>query len=345
MLRNALDDRLITTLVGNHLLPEDDFDEWFSIVGHVAQQFEVVNGRNRRVKQPVPLEFQRCNAEKDESSRQSFHNEQQKTRKKNGRVGELDSSGDTIMGGINATRVAGEKQKRGRAKWKTPERIEQLKKEEKCFRPLAHSICRFNPDELIRKVGKLDAPAHSRTRELEVGRLEKSKDVDSMNTNPFLVNALLNDITMVQALVDNGCLCYGIIDESLVSQMDLPRILILPPIDSITYVSMDLDGWLVPKLWLHVVPESTHRMILGKKWLEDQDALIHSKNQQLELKKNGAWISSVRRWESDLSNIVKPQYTSVDTIALMIDEVPVCRASIEDISKALRGKPRLSIEE
>ena len=210
-----------------------------------------------------------------------------------------------------------------------------------------------------RKVGKLDAPVQSRARELQASHVEGSKDIDSMNTNPFLVNALLNDSIMVQALVDNGCLCFGIIDESLVSQMDLPRISIppralktaenatknKPVIDSITYVTMDLDGWLTPKLWLYVVPKSTHPMILGKKWLEDQDALIHAKDQKLELKKNGAWILSVNRWENDLSSIVKPQHTSVNTIASMANEVPVCRASIEDISKALRGKPRLSIEE
>lgn len=51
-----------------------------------------------------------------------------------GRVGELDSSGDTIMGGINATGVERDQQRRGRAKWKAPERIDQLKREGRCSR-------------------------------------------------------------------------------------------------------------------------------------------------------------------------------------------------------------------
>ena len=88
-----------------------------------------------------------------------------------------------------------------------------------------------------------------------------------MNTDPFLVNALLNDVKMVQALVDNGCLCYGIIDDKLANELKLPRIAITPRIietaedasenkpivDSITNIFLDLDGYNSPKLWLYIV--------------------------------------------------------------------------------------------
>ncbi|KAI0994944.1 hypothetical protein K3495_g13237 [Podosphaera aphanis] len=49
-----------------------------------------------------------------------------------------------------------------------------------------------------------------------------------MNTPPFLVNVLLNDLVMVQALVDNGCLCSGIIDDALANRLNLPRTNISP---------------------------------------------------------------------------------------------------------------------
>lgn len=68
-------------------------------------------------------------------------------------------------------------------------------------------------------------------------------------------------------------------------------------------------------------------MIVGKNWLEDQDALIYAKDQQLETMMYGAWISSVNRWESDLSSVVKPQYISINTMASMVEEVLVYRAS------------------
>ena len=85
-----------------------------------------------------------------------------------------------------------------------------------------------------------------------------------MNTKPFLVNALLNDLSMIQALVDNGCLCFGIIDEALVDKLQLPRIPIKsrfletaekssldkPVVDKITYISLDFGGHATPKLWL-----------------------------------------------------------------------------------------------
>ena len=67
---------------------------------------------------------------------------------------------------------------------------------------------------------------------------------------------MLNDVIFVQALVDNGCLCSGIIDDALATKLQLPRISITPRrletaedsskdkpiIDSITFVSLDLDG-------------------------------------------------------------------------------------------------------
>lgn len=101
--------------------------------------------------------------------------------------------------------------------------------------------------------------------------------MNEMNTEPFLVNALINNVTMIQALVDNGCLCSGIIDDQLTSELMLPRIPISPRsletaeemtnnkpvVSNITHISLDLDGYVTPKLWLYVVPKSTHKIILG----------------------------------------------------------------------------------
>lgn len=53
---------------------------------------------------------------------------------------------------------------------------------------------------------------------------------------------------------------------------------------------MDLDGHITKKQWLYIVPYSTHDLILGKKWLEDQDAVIHAGEQQLELRKTGTEV-------------------------------------------------------
>ena len=116
-------------------------------------------------------------------------------------------------------------------------------------------------------------------------------------------------------------------------------------VDSITHISLDLDGLVTPKLWLYIVPNSTHDMILGKKWLEEQDAIIHSRDQRLELRKSGWSISSVKRWRNELRNVARPRCVSAKVMSSVMRTVPVCRATLEDISKALREKPRLTLEE
>ena len=164
---------------------------------------------------------------------------------------------------------------------------------------------------------------------------------------------------MLQALIDNGCLCSGIIDDELVERLKLPRIPISPRtlqtaekstenkpiINCITHLALDLDGHLMPKLWLYIVPCSTHQLILGKKWLEDQDGVIHSKDQLLELRKGGISIHSAKVWRQKLRKTANPKLTTASDMAVMMKEIPICRTSIEDINKALRSKPKLTLKE
>ncbi|KAI0991762.1 hypothetical protein K3495_g16425, partial [Podosphaera aphanis] len=86
-------------------------------------------------------------------------------------------------------------------------------------------------------------------------------------------------------------------------------------------------------------------MILGKKWLEDQDAIIHAKDQRLDLRKSGGMIYGVKKWRQKLGNVPRPRIASVNALTTMARSVPICRASLEDINKALRQKPSLSVEE
>lgn len=180
-----------------------------------------------------------------------------------------------------------------------------------------------------------------------------------MSTAPFLINALINDTFMLQALVDSGCLCSGVINDELSKKLQLPRIPIpprslqtaenttvnKPVVRNITFISIDLDGYTIPKLWLYIVPHITHALILGKKWLEDQDAVIHSKEQRLELRKGNISVYSAKVWRQKLRKAVNPKVTSLADMTCLMKEVPVCKASIEDINKALRSKSSLTLEE
>lgn len=277
-----------------------------------------------------------------------------------------------------------------RAKWKTTEQIEKLRREGRCFRcELPNCSTKYclllpaiNPRFRIRTPSVEMNDAQDKGRRQDCNRdssddgdsveplmpagVEKISDMEiatgqesKMNTNPFLVNALVNDLTMVQALVDNGCLCSGIIDEAFAARLSLPRKPISPRalqtaenssedkpiVRSITWASIDLDGYVTEKLWLYVVPHSTHKMILGKKWLEDQDAVIHSKEQRLELRKSGGSVYSARRWRQKLGGIKEPKNVTVETLSCLENGVTVCKASLEDINKALRTKPCLKLSE
>ncbi|KAI0992245.1 hypothetical protein K3495_g15941, partial [Podosphaera aphanis] len=149
-----------------------------------------------------------------------------------------------------------------RATWKSVEKIEELRMESRCFRCERQGCCTrycrllpaINPrftkiptltSEIKSVAERVDDEGDAdRINQVILGNLEvtdKQSSLDQkeaedirfnqeirMNTNPFLVNALVNDVTMVQALVDNGCLCSGIIDDALTSELKLPRIPISP---------------------------------------------------------------------------------------------------------------------
>ncbi|KAI0998518.1 hypothetical protein K3495_g9677 [Podosphaera aphanis] len=309
MLEGTLNHTARLALAGNHLLPPDNFFGWVRIVTHIAQRYEVpLNGPNPNPSHnPSSIELStnkrysndnpKIEASDISSGRRARSGDRQES------AHDVDSSGDTIMGGIHSAEILrGPNNKPPRAKiW-----------QHDCF-------------------GKLGATGKVRVQEHEENISRELK----MNTTPFLVNALINDVTMVQALVDNGCLCSGIIDDNLTSLLKLPRLPILPRfletaensrsekpnVKNITYVFLDLDGCVTPKLWLYVVPNSTHRIILGKKWLEDQDAIIHSKEQRLNLQKNGFVIYSVKRWRQELRNVVRPRVATVDVMRDMCSEI------------------------
>ncbi|KAI1003070.1 hypothetical protein K3495_g5134 [Podosphaera aphanis] len=86
-------------------------------------------------------------------------------------------------------------------------------------------------------------------------------------------------------------------------------------------------------------------MILGKKWLEDQDAVVHSREQRLELRKGGISVYSARKWRQGFRAIPCPKNESAESMASIIGRVPVCKTTFQDISKALHGKPKLTVDE
>ncbi|XP_044721154.1 reverse transcriptase (RNA-dependent DNA polymerase) domain-containing protein [Hirsutella rhossiliensis] len=121
-----------------------------------------------------------------------------------------------------------------------------------------------------------------------------------MDGEPFIADVRVNGTDFVPSLVDYGCLCYGAVSKRTFHSLQLPHIRVQPrilenaagdgkevKIDKITYVSIDLDGHQQHRVFMYVIDDLNWDMILGKRWMEDQDVHIHAKEGYLEIGSNG----------------------------------------------------------
>lgn len=163
MLRGALNHKLRSALANNHLIPLDNYYEWIRIVGQIAMQHEEL-ARGYYIDQIS--QNNRQNSWQAPENKFSDYKRNQKpgewgsSGKERGMVGELDSAGDTFMGGVNMASVLRNSDgKPLRAKWKTKEQIATLRNEGRCFRcelkGCNTQICRLLPAQKPKPRGPL----------------------------------------------------------------------------------------------------------------------------------------------------------------------------------------------
>ncbi|KAI0993706.1 hypothetical protein K3495_g14477 [Podosphaera aphanis] len=135
LIERALNKRLLHALAGNHLLPDNDFAEYIKIINKVSHQVDHLQGLtsnafNTDIPRSVEPKHQTFFGASNSSLPGRVGSEGG-----HGQAGQLDSSGDTIMGGVNVTNVArGPDGQPLRAKWKSKEQIALLRKERRCYR-------------------------------------------------------------------------------------------------------------------------------------------------------------------------------------------------------------------
>ena len=137
LLQGAINKSLKAPLACNHLIPEDDFPEYVRIVSKIALQQEQVTSTQHEQLIPDARSIKRDKLASSLASSESANVNREWSRSGNeyGYARSFDTSGDTIMGGVNSAKVIrGSNGKPMRAKWKSPEQIERLKKERKCYR-------------------------------------------------------------------------------------------------------------------------------------------------------------------------------------------------------------------
>lgn len=139
MLKGCLNHTLRVALASNHLLPENDFYEWTGIVSQIALQHDELSKESYR--QSVygkesqgglktisthGTGMEALNVPSREWTRSGWEK---------GIAGDMDSSGDTFMAGVNKIGVSsGHGGGTLISKWKSPEKIDQLRRERRCYR-------------------------------------------------------------------------------------------------------------------------------------------------------------------------------------------------------------------
>ena len=149
-----------------------------------------------------------------------------------------------------------------------------------------------------------------------------------MDGEPFVVSALINDISFASTLIDTGCLSYGLCDPRYARKHNLARLRIQPrevtafdgkvsaSVDEVVVVTLDLDGHRESRLFMYVVPIGHYDMILGMPWITAQDAQINGPRSEMKIGTTGVVVRSQKTFLSLQTNEVKPIMVSTTVFNL-----------------------------
>ncbi|KJZ71335.1 hypothetical protein HIM_09271 [Hirsutella minnesotensis 3608] len=180
-----------------------------------------------------------------------------------------------------------------------------------------------------------------------------------MDCEGLYVNFGINREYFTTAFVDCGCLCYGTISERLARKLHLPRIPIKPraleqvntfspeAICAVTYFDFDIDGYQKKRAFFYVVRDQTDPVILGKKWLNQEDVTLRSSQNLLHIGTYDHWVKGRDPKEEERCNI---RGQAAFVFAGMVrrarkfkhrdDIVRIFAASLKDIEKALTPRKK-----
>jgi hypothetical protein len=185
----------------------------------------------------------------------------------------------------------------------------------------------------------------------------KKFEREQMEDRPFKISTVINDTTSTSALIDSGCLSYGMIDSRLADRLHLPRIscgpIGLQAVNQVTSnaiteavcIKLDVGGRVTPKAYLYVLPKmEEYSMILGRPWLRFEHAVKDVEAGTLTFKDTRTVI-----YEEDKH---KYNHKQVNAAAFLMhsqrkrhDRSIVFAASMADINKALQMKRRTDPKE
>ena len=109
-----------------------------------------------------------------------------------------------------------------------------------------------------------------------------------MDSEPFLIDALIDGISYTEALVNSRCLYYAAISQEYYQQLNLPCTAItsrqLEQVTGtlqehiwwITYAKIDLAGH-YQIVYFYMIPKLAYLVILGLPWMKQEDITFAAK--------------------------------------------------------------------
>ena len=176
-----------------------------------------------------------------------------------------------------------------------------------------------------------------------------------MDGDLITVKVLINGVLFKSALINTGYKCYSIVDKDLIVELRLPRVKIPPKpitgfikentkeswvkITEITKFFIDFQGYW-RNIFAYVVPALSNPIIMGLSWIREDDIIIKLTTNTLIINSYGLTISTkITLVSLEIKELmVTPLITLIKRARKRRKPLTVFKASLEDITKALRPK-------
>ena len=192
---------------------------------------------------------------------------------------------------------------------------------------------------------------------------EWRKFAPNMECPLFHTTAILNDVTPITALIDNGSQSYAIVNKRLADRLRLPLVETEPrqitgvlegpsqEINRATYFSLDIGGFKTHRAFAYVLEGQSEDLIIGRPWLKHNDAVIDEKhatitfgNYDVEVLSNEHLVKdATKSFPLKISQILASTYAGLAQRQRRNQgSLQLFAASLADIEKALKPKPKIT---
>jgi len=186
------------------------------------------------------------------------------------------------------------------------------------------------------------------------------------NSCAFTVSTIVNDVSVAYTMIDNGCLCYGMVSPKYANKHQLERFTTTEravsgvggkagTVSEVARLNIDINGH-KETIWLYVFDTHTdYDLILGRPWMNKNDVTIATKKNTMYIHVSRTRVKSTEgrsphnRHDIGLVLLDAPAFSMHIRQAASPENkkkpegerTHVFTATMADIDKALRGKTRI----